>query len=904
MAATKSSTRTTAFGKTAFYTELSCRFSTVFVVSYSHRHTRRPTVILRLFCQSEQQRRIFKTSTTMKKNILSVLAICAALLGCQKNEISETRPSGVDLHATIEDDAFTKTVMDESNNIRWSEGDQIIAFMKSSYGHKYKLISSFAGKTYADFEPVTFAGGNLSAGTEWNHNVVYYPYSADVEAVMSGDNYTIDIALPTEQTYAPESFGNGTFPMVAVSENNNITFKNICGGMKLHLKGAQKVVSIQLQGKNNEKLSGAATVTAYTDGETKPAITMASTASTSVTVNCGTGIQLNESTATEFIISLPPVAFTKGFTVTVTDDADKTYTVETDKANTVLRSSILNMPAVSLAESEGGSPEENVPEGDIVPVDLVKLNHATLVLPTRFSYTLTANITPIDATDQTPEWSSDNQAVVTVDQSGTITTISEGTANITAVADGVAGTCSITVIAPTTREPIDYNVDGVSYGKGIIIGDVIWAPVNCGYEPATSDSKGYPYGKLYQWGRKYGQGYTTSYDATAAEIVEGPISVVNGQKDKYTNTFFNVEVSPCDWTSPQDDKLWNLGTESNPIKTEYDPCPKGWRVPTYAEMDQLSSHCSSWTTVEGQNGYYFSGIYTYLDVSPSVFCPAAGSLSYKDGNAGNRGYYGNYWSSRASSYYSGHLYFYSNFVGTYINSNRNLRAYGYSVRCVQESSSSVSEEKVEIVCAFPGGDTKAVGLDEFSNMYLEGDDFVDVNGVDYPVKGNGTKTFAVTVPKADSYIVSYPANALNVNSDGMYSVNLPDEYVGSSLGVFVGAVVDESSLCGLESICGLVKIDLSAYEDWDRIEFKSNCGTAMWGDVVLSSDYSVSEFSDGKSSVTVTRSGDEQFVIVPVLPTSINGMSITVYKAGDILVERTSNNAITFKRMKITAVRI
>ena len=66
----------------------------------------------------------------------------------------------------------------------------------------------------------------------------------------------------------------------------------------------------------------------------------------------------------------------------------------------------------------------------------------------------------------------------------------------------------------------------------------------------------------------------------------------------------------------------------------------------------------------------------------------------------------------------------------------------------------------------------------------------------------------------------------------------------------------------------------------------------------------VSEFSDGKSSVTVTRSGDEQFVIVPVLPTSINGMSITVYKAGDILVERTSNKAITFKRMTITAVRI
>ena len=60
-------------------------------------------------------------------------------------------------------------------------------------------------------------------------------------------------------------------------------------------------------------------------------------------------------------------------------------------------------------------------------------------------------------------------AVVAVDRSGVITTMSDGIANITAVAGGVAGTCTITVIAPTIREPIDYGVDGVSYGKGIVI---------------------------------------------------------------------------------------------------------------------------------------------------------------------------------------------------------------------------------------------------------------------------------------------------------------------------------------------------------------------------------------------------------------------------------------------------
>ena len=48
---------------------------------------------------------------------------------------------------------------------------------------------------------------------------------------------------------------------------------------------------------------------------------------------------------------------------------------------------------------------------------------------------------------------------------------------------------------------------GISHGPGIEIDDVVWAPVNCGYKMQTSESKGYPYGRYYQWGRKYGQGY-------------------------------------------------------------------------------------------------------------------------------------------------------------------------------------------------------------------------------------------------------------------------------------------------------------------------------------------------------------------------------------------------------------
>lgn len=612
----------------------------------------------------------------MKRILFAAIAASAMIVACQKTEENFEQSDAHELHASIEADGASKTVLDENNNIRWSEGDQIVAFMKTSLGLKYQLKDSYIGETSGYFSKVSSGSSDdLGAGMEWDHIVAYYPYAESIKCAKSGDNYQISVILPTEQTYAPDSFGNGSWPMVAVSNDNDITFKNVCGGMKLQLKGTQKVVAINLEGKNSEKLSGAATVTAYTDGETKPAITMASGASTSVTLDCGSGVQLNESTATEFIIALPPVLFSKGFTVTVTDDAGNLYTVETDKANTVLRSSLLVMPDFKLDASSGDDSDDEGEE--IIPVGRVTVSKTSLTLTTRFSYALTAKITPFDATDQSIVWSSDNASVVTVDQSGVLTTLSSGTAVITAEAGGVTGKCTIKVIAPTTREVKEYKVDGISYGKGIVIGDVIWAPVNCGYEPATSDNKGYPYGKLYQWGRKYGQGYSASYDASVPEIMKGPISAINGQKDIYSNTFFNVSL---DWTSPYKDDLWNSGTEDNPVKTEYDPCPEGWRVPTYAELDRLKNGRSSSMTVGDQKGRYFCGDYTYFDNAPQVFFSAAGYRDYYDGGADDRGRYGYYWSSRPNS--SGA--FGLNISNVDMLSYLYHRAYGYSVRCVQE----------------------------------------------------------------------------------------------------------------------------------------------------------------------------------------------------------------------------
>ncbi|MBQ2875027.1 MAG: Ig-like domain-containing protein [Bacteroidales bacterium] len=617
----------------------------------------------------------------MKKSFIYIAAL-TLIVACNKVE-SPVQSQGSDIiTAQIEQETATKTYMDANNNIRWSEGDQIAGFMKSSLGLKYQILPSSVGKTWASFENVSGSNGNINAGTEWDHNVVYYPYSDAVEAEKTGSNYTLNIVLPSEQTYAAESFGNGSMAMVAVSEDNNITFRNVLGGMKLQFKGTQKVTSITLQGRNNEKLSGAATVTAYTD-ETKPAITMSSDASTSVTLNCGSGVQLSESTVTEFILALPPVLFGQGFTVTVTDTDSKTYNVETDKANTVLRSSLLTMPAFKL----GSNPSEEQPDDDelIIPVSYVNLNSTSLKLYEGDIAQLTATVGPKDATDKTVVWSSDNPAVVSVDQTGFVTAITAGTTKVTAASGGKSATCTVTV--STLAVAIANYVDeyDVNHGKGIVVGQTVWAPVNCGYH-----KEDFKYGKLYQWGRKYGQGYSGSLydvngnkagevsDATVPTFAEGGISEIGGNHKSNANVFY---TGSYDWVDPRNNELWNSGSESNPVKTDYDPCPDGWRVPTYAELSELSKNHSSWTTDEnGQVGYWFSGASTYTETVPQVFFPAAGRRYCSGGNALNRGSYGYYWSSRPSSEYAYRL----NFRNGYADMFDNGRAYGYSVRCVQE----------------------------------------------------------------------------------------------------------------------------------------------------------------------------------------------------------------------------
>lgn len=85
-----------------------------------------------------------------------------------------------------------------------------------------------------------------------------------------------------------------------------------------------------------------------------------------------------------------------------------------------------------------------------VAVESVALNKTELTFKVGENETLTATVTPYDATNKSVTWTSSNTQVVTVD-AGKVTAVSAGTATITATASGKSATCAVTVNVAVDR---------------------------------------------------------------------------------------------------------------------------------------------------------------------------------------------------------------------------------------------------------------------------------------------------------------------------------------------------------------------------------------------------------------------------------------------------------------------
>jgi uncharacterized protein (TIGR02145 family) len=223
-------------------------------------------------------------------------------------------------------------------------------------------------------------------------------------------------------------------------------------------------------------------------------------------------------------------------------------------------------------------------------------------------------------------------------------------------------------------------------------------------------------GLMYQWGRKDpfpgSDGSTTSNATTKTIYGYIPVTAIDGvstiavNNDSYVR-WFNAAVSPVSYTNQAKYSIqyplvffikwagstattiasdiatggiysWN---SSSNTKTIYDPCPAGWRVPNY-----INVNTSPWDALSfASNMNNLGTVIAYENFQSYSFgnYPTSGYRYNGFGSIVEVGFKGAYWSASVNGSYSCHLFFNSPYV--YPQSSTYYRAGGFNIRCVKGS---------------------------------------------------------------------------------------------------------------------------------------------------------------------------------------------------------------------------
>ena len=272
---------------------------------------------------------------------------------------------------------------------------------------------------------------------------------------------------------------------------------------------------------------------------------------------------------------------------------------------------------VKVTTEDGGRTAtcEVTVKAKVIDVTGVSLDKTALNLEMGSTGTLTATITPSDATDKSVIWSSDNEAVATVSEEGVVSALKEGTAivSVTTVDQGRTATCKVTVTL-AIPEAVDLGLS------------VKWASWNLG---ATKPEE---YGGYYQWAGTEDVSDTSIY----LDLTNCPYHI--GADDKTGWTKYVSSAYPSYWSgegSPDSIKFLNSGDDAASVNLG-----GKWRMPRQSEVEELLTYCTTkWTIRKGVRGRTFTSTIN----GNSIFLPAAG---FRDGDyLGAEGSYGYYWSS-------------------------------------------------------------------------------------------------------------------------------------------------------------------------------------------------------------------------------------------------------------------
>ncbi len=272
-----------------------------------------------------------------------LMAVMTVSCAKEQQEVIQMITNDPVFHATIEN-AGTRVYADNQLRVLWNADDHVSIFNKTTYNREYAFQGK-DGDNSGTFKKVPNDDFVTSNPLDYVYSV--YPYNENTSISNDGE---ITVYLPSEQTYRENSFGLGANTMIAIAEDDELMFKNLCGYFELKLYGDDVYVkSISLRGNNNECLAGKAMVVAQMDKD--PELTFeTSEALKEITLVFNKPRRLGSTaeSAKSFMFVIPPTVFENGITLTVQDEQGYIFSKTTSGSLDIRRNILKKTEALEV----------------------------------------------------------------------------------------------------------------------------------------------------------------------------------------------------------------------------------------------------------------------------------------------------------------------------------------------------------------------------------------------------------------------------------------------------------------------------------------------------------------------------------------------------------------------------